>query len=367
MSKEHTPDIEFYCGLNERYWNHHTVEPGECVCIAPFTSSKMKSKKTGEVKRVLRKTHVLIDDTKVKRVMVDSCAFSERIELENFVIVKNERISFNAALQRQIDHAREFKYDHLVESVVSYDLLIDEVWRDGQRSKERWSVEAAEYAVNETIKAAQYLTTQRERIDQAFGHHVRLVLSAQGVDAAQYLRCTQEIVKVMDTDDDIFGLGGWCITGLIRHKMLPAAADMLPGVFEVLGQMGVKRVHVFGVIIPALLGFLLYLCDSYGIHLSTDSAGPCVEPARNGNWGYGSWTNPGYKRASMFDSCHVVDADGKKAPTCTPQTRCIGHDRILHTQLTREYLANFREREPGYYHAIKAKNREYEQLSWIGV
>jgi hypothetical protein len=358
------PDIQFYCGLNERYWNHHEVEPGTRVCIAPFTSSESDDKKTGEKKRSLRKTHVIIDDTKVKSIMIDSCAFSERIELQDFVIVRNERLSFNDALQRQIAHAYEFRYAHLVESVVSYDLLIDEVWRDGERSKERWSAQAAEYAVQETIAAARYLASQRKRIDGAFGHHVRLILSAQGVNAEQYTRCAREIIKVMKPDD-IFGLGGFCITGLIRHTMLPAAALILPPVFEVLGRANVKRVHVFGVVIPALLGFLLYLCDQYGIELSTDSAGPCVEPARNGNWGYGSWTDPTYKKAPILASCRVVDEQGNKAPTCLPETHCAGHDRILHTQLTRDYLANFRDREPALIVPLSVP--EYRQLSFLDL
>lgn len=339
------PDIEFYCGLNEKYWNHHAVEPGTHVCIAPFTSTEMVDKKTGATKRVLRKTHVLIDGAKVKCVMVDSCAFSERVELKDGIIVVNERLSFNDALQRQIAHAYEFRYAHIVESLVSYDLLIDETWQDGERSKQRWSVKSAEYAVEETIKAAHYLASQRRRIDGAFGHHVRLILSAQGVEAEQYRRCAEEIVKVMKPDD-IFGLGGWCITGLMRHIMLPAAAAILPGVFEVLGKAGVKRVHVFGVIIPGLLGFLLYLCDRHGIFLSTDSAGPCTEPARNGNWGYGSWTDPSYKVAPILDSCRVLDEQENKAPTCTPDTICRGLDRIRHTTLTRDWLAHFRGREP---------------------
>lgn len=341
------PDILFYCGLNERYWNHHTVEPGAYVCIAPFTS---RQDKTG-TKRLLSKTNVLIDETRVNHIMVDSCAFSERIEVQGGVIVKNERLSFNDALQRQIAHAYEFRYAHLVEAIVSYDLLIDETWVDGVRSKQRWSVEAAEFAVTETISAAQYLASQRQRIDHTFGHPVHLVLSAQGVNTEQYARCAAEIVKVM-RPDDIFGLGGWCIAGLLRHAMLPAAAEILPRVFEVLGRAGVKRVHVFGVILPALLGFLLYLCDRSGLHLSTDSAGPCVEPARNASWGYGSWSNPKYKPAKVLASCRTLDAAGNKAPTCIPETFCTGMERIRHVTLTRDYLAHFREREPQLVKAL---------------
>jgi hypothetical protein len=337
------PDIQFYCGLNEKFWNHHAVEPGTHVCIAPVTGRNEQGR-TGQ-KKSKRETSVLIDPTKVTHVLLDSGAFSDGIELVNGEVVRNHRLSFEDALQRQIGHAYKYHYAPLVESVVSYDLLIDETWQDGERSKIRWSADAAEYAVKETVKAAAFLSTQRRRIDRAFGHHVRLVLSAQGVDVEQYARCAEALVTYMKPGD-IFGLGGWCITGLMRHIMLPAAAAILPGVFEVLGRAGVKRVHVFGVVIPKLLGFLLYLCRMHGIELSTDSSGLCSEPAKNGNWGYGSWTNQAYKVAPILESCKVLDTYGEKAPTCATDTMCRGLERCRHVQLTRDYLAHFSEREP---------------------
>ncbi len=362
------PDIVFYCGLNEKYWNHHPIEPGTHVCIAPCTSSELREKETGEViKRALRKTQVLIDDTKVQHVLLDSSAFSDRIELdERGTIVENKRLSFNHALERQIAHAYEFHYAHLVSELASYDLLIDEVWKDGVRSKNRWSVNAAEFAVQETVKAAGYLSSQQQRIDRAFGHHVCLVLSAQGVEREQYKRCAEAIVPLMK-HDDVFGLGGWCITGLSRHEMLPAAAAMLPEVFDVLRHAGVRRVHVFGVIIPALLGFLLYLCDSAGIHLSTDSSGPCREPAEHGRWGYGSWTDPTYKKRSpqTLESCKVLDAQGNKAPACPPGTHCKGLERARHVLFTREYLAHFREREPDLVRSLPVPT--FRQLTLMEV
>lgn len=341
MTETHKqPDILFYCGLNEKTWNHHAMDTGPYVCIAPVTGRSDPG--TGKGKR---ETGVFVDPTKVKHVLLDSGAFSDGIELANGEVVRNNRLSYEYALQRQIAHAYKYHYVELVGGIVSYDLLIDETWQDGERSKIRWSVGAAEYAVQETVKAATFLSSQRERIDRVFGHHVSLVLSAQGVNAEQYIRCAEEIVKLMKPDD-IFGLGGWCITGLLRHTMLPAAASILPGVFEVLGKAGVKRVHVFGVILPKLLGFLLYLCRLYGIELSTDSAGPCTEPAKNGNWGYGSWTNPAYKVAPILSSCKALDEHGEKSPTCSSDTVCRGLDRSRHVALTWDYLAHFSEREP---------------------
>ncbi len=100
----------------------------------------------------------------------------------------------------------------------------------------------------------------------------------------------------------------------MRHVMLPAAAAILPRVFEILGKAGVKRVHVFGVILPKL--------------------------------GYGSWTNPAYKVAPVLESCKVLDEHGEKASTCTPETFCRGLERCRHVRLTGDYLAHFSEREP---------------------
>lgn len=343
LSETKLPDIQFYCGLNEKFWNHHPVEPGTHVCVAPVTG-RNEQDETGR-KKSKRETSVLIDATKVTHVLLDSGAFSDGIELCSGQVLRTSRLSYEHALQRQIAHAYKYHYAQLVEALVSYDLLIDETWQDGERTKRRWSVQAAEYAVQETVKAAAFLSSQRRCIDRAFGHHVQLVFSAQGVNAEQYLRCAKALVPHMQPDD-IFGLGGWCITGLMRHIMLPAAATILPGVFEVLGSAHVKRVHVFGVVIPKLLGFLLHLSQHYGIALSTDSSGPCSEPAKNGNWGYGSWTNPAYKVAPILESCKIRDQDGEKAPTCSPDTLCRGLERCRHVALTRDYLAHFSEREP---------------------
>lgn len=361
------PDIEFYCGLNEVTWNHHQMETGPYVCIAPVTTTTVKNS-DGTKKKVLRNTNLYVDPAKIKHILLDSGAFSDGIELDaDGNIVANKRLSFDAALQRQFNHALKYHYTEQVEAIVSYDLLIDETWQQGERNKKRWSVESAEYAVSETIKAAQYLASPqtRKRIDAFFNHHIHLCLSAQGISAEQYKRCTEAIVKVMKPGD-IFGLGGWCITGLMRHEMLPAAALMLPPTFEVLGKAGVKRVHVFGVIIPKMLGFLLYLCDQYGIQLSTDSSGPCSEPAKNGNWGYGSWTNPDYKVAPILDSCKMLDEQGKKAPTCPPDTICRGLERNRHVALTSDYLANFRTREPHLVASLPVpKLVAFTQMSWL--
>ncbi len=330
------PDILFYCGLNERTWNHHAMETGEYVCIAPVCG---KTEKTKTINRVYAAPD------KVKYVLMDSSAFSDKIELSpQGTILKNDRLSFEDALHRQITHAYQFKYVEQVTHLASYDLLIDETWLDGERSKQRWSRDAAAYAVRETVSAAVYLSKQRRRLRKVFGHPIGLVLSAQGVEVEQYMYCAEQIIPYLE-EGDIFGLGGWCITGLLPTIMLPCFKQVMSKLIPFLASQGIKRVHVWGVIMPEALAFLYALCRRYGIQPSTDSSGPCRYPIL-GNWGYGSWRNSAYRVPPILQTCKAVNAYGKKVPVCLPDTRCRGLERCRHVTLTRDYLAHFHEREP---------------------
>lgn len=335
-------DIRFYCGLNEHNWNHHPMTPGPYACIAPVYGKTIKTKTINRV----------TVPSEVKSVLVDSGAFADRLD---------DRLSFEESMHRQVAHAYQFGYVRQISHVASYDLLIDEKWQDGERSKQRWSKDEAEFAVRETVAAAQYIASQRTRLKEIFGHEVGLALSAQGVEVEQYLRCTKQIVACME-DGDLFGLGGWCITGLLPGIILPSFQDIMDEVIPYLGSQGVKRVHVWGVIFPQALAYLLNLCDQHEIQPSTDSSGPCRYPVL-GNWGYGTWRDNTYKTPPILDSCKMIDEHGRKAPTCTPDTKCRGLERCLHVRLTREYLAHLRDRELALYNVV-GKTR-YKQLSWL--
>src|SRR5256886_1192918 len=318
-------DIRFYCGLNEHTWNHHEMTPGPFACIAPIYGKSVKTKSM---------TRVTVPN-EVDNILVDSGAFADRLD---------DRLSFEESMNRQIAHAYQFNYPEQVSHVASYDLLIDEKWQDGERSKQRWSKDEAEFAVRETVAAAQHIAGQRQRLNEIFGHPVGLALSAQGVEAEQYLRCAKRIVACME-DGDLFGLGGWCITGLLPSIILPSFKEIMGVVVPYLGSQGVRRVHIWGVIFPKALGYLLSLCDAYGIQPSTDSSGPCRYPVM-GNWGYGSWRDNSYKTPPILASCKEIDEYARKSPTCKPGTHCRGLERCRHVNLTRDYLANFRDREP---------------------
>lgn len=194
--------------------------------------------------------------------IIDSGAFSDPPE---------KRLTPEAALSRQLvwesKAGNKWGQTWQAYALVSYDLLIDEVWSNGERKKERWSIKRADWAVRETVEAAQYLAGQREHLSPR-----RLILSAQGVDSIQYREAMAEILKVA-TPNDIIGFGGWCILGRFT-SWLPEFWRTLHLTFPMIAQRGIKDVHIFGVLYQPALGGMLYLADQYGLKVSTDSTAP---------------------------------------------------------------------------------------------
>jgi hypothetical protein len=201
------------------------------------------------------------------RLFFDSGAFPEvRID---------RRITPEQALNRQLEQLVKFPTQPRETWLVSYDRLIDEKFIGGDRKKERWSVEDAEEAVRQTVEAAQYFHSQRDRLSQ-----FTLVQSCQGVDAAQYLRCVEEVLQYC-IPNDVLGLGGWCILGK-QKKWLPTFWETIASVVPLVAKAGITKIHIFGVTwwrstkgFPQTpLGSLLWLCDKHGIALSCDGRSP---------------------------------------------------------------------------------------------
>src|SRR5262245_31071942 len=123
------------------------------------------------------------------RCLLDSGAFSDPPE---------RRLTPEQALERQLawEQRAAGGSDWRVEAVVSLDRLIDETGLDGRRQKRRWTLEAAESAVHETVEAAHYLASQRERLAPR-----QLVLACQGVDSEQYADCAAGVLDVAQPGD----------------------------------------------------------------------------------------------------------------------------------------------------------------------
>lgn len=289
--------IDFYCGVNDTVWNKHPVNPGQLVCISPIYGSETEKKREN---RVCIPSH--------SKVLQDGGPFCDGPE---------DRLEFSAALDRQLKHSDKYKYTEQVTHRASYDLLIDEKWESGIRYKKRWLENEAWDAVKETVQAAEYMSKNYDG---------GRVLSAQGVSAKQYLECAMRVMEWFNPEQDIFGLGGWCIAGKMPLQIRPSFNLVMLSVIPFVAKADVKWVHVWGVTDVTFLGPLLWLCDQHNLKLSTDSSGPQVRPTR-GHWGFRGWTKNNYKR---------------------PPVETRGIHRAIHVQLTRSRLNNLRQSE--FYH-----------------
>jgi len=204
------------------------------------------------------------------KALMDSGAFTDSPE---------ERLTPEQALDRQLSRERQWRtfceqqtlpgFVWKAEAFASYDRLIDETWAGGVRHKQRWTVKAADAAVEETVEAARYLTTRRRDLQPR-----RLVLACQGVDAAQYYSCVLEVLR-FTTPDDWIGLGGWCILGRWK-SWLPEFWRTIRLCMPEIAAAHIGHVHIFGCIWPPALGGLLWLSDQYGISVSSDSGAPIL-------------------------------------------------------------------------------------------
>lgn len=203
------------------------------------------------------------------RYLLDSGAFSDRPE---------DRLTPPDALSRQLQWearaADAWGVPVAAEAVVSYDLLIDEVWVDGVRHKRRWSVADADAAVRETVGSAAYLASQRTALAPR-----HLVLSCQGVDAAQYAECCQQVLRHAQAGDWV-GYGGWCIIGRLQ-SWLPEYRRTLSRTIPQIAHAGIRHVHLFGVLWEPAVAAMLWIADQHGITVSTDSTAPLLAATRS--------------------------------------------------------------------------------------
>lgn len=316
MNHTQTEAVRFYAGSCEDDWCGLPVEVGPFACVSPVYGRTLATKSPNHVRL----------SAKTIAVLQDSGAFCDGI---------GQRLSFEEALQRQIEHAERYGYADRLTHRASYDQLIDEKWDyQGRRYKSRWSEEAAWDACITTIKAAKYLASHRENLHGIF--------SAQGVTASQYLACVQGILPYIQ-DGDMLGLGGFCIVGRIPRQIMPVFREIIHTIIPFVGREGIKQIHIWGCLYAPALGELLWLCDQHHIHLSTDSVYPSLRPVL-GRWGYASWTDPTYKY---------------RRPPVGPE---LARDRKTHCELVRNWLAHFRAREPEHYRwrAIRKQHRMFE-------
>ena len=237
--------VRLYCGVGATKWGEvEPTEPGPYACISPVG---------GRGERQAPTRVAIPQDVKV---MQDSGAFSDD---------RTNRIPFQEAYDRQMKHAETCHYASQVIYRASYDYRIGEAWTDGNFTIRAWSAEECDKAVDETIRAAEFAADHRDEI-------AGKVMSAQGADLEQYFHCARQVIPTMNMAKDKLGFGGYCTIGIRKSQMI-TFQDVCRVVVPYCAQQGVKWIHLWGVIYAHALGELLWMCDKYGIRLSTDSSG----------------------------------------------------------------------------------------------
>lgn len=198
--------------------------------------------------------------------LVDSGAFQD--------IDKHQRLTPEEAIDRQLKYRdifrKQFNTSWNFEAVSIYDQMIgvDEVVINGQKKKQRGTIETAKYAIESTLKSA-YIYKQYER---DLG---RIIYIAQGVTPEQYVfDCAVPLLSYLRPGIDYFGIGGFCIIGKQRRLLLPLFKITVDLLLPYLKHANVQRIHTYGICMPEAITYIATKTEAYGIDLSTDSSAP---------------------------------------------------------------------------------------------
>lgn len=250
--------------LNGADYSPETITP--YLCLNPYYKVSLKTPE-----------HV--------NYILDSGAFQN--------VSAQSRLTPEGALQRQIDFEKAI--GRKAEAIVSYDRLVDEQARDGVQIKERVSESLGKEYVEETIEAAKFLCSQRDRLEGR-----RLVLSCQGATASQYMGCLKAILDIA-SPRDIVGLGGFCI--LYKSARYEAEFyEVINKGLPLIREAGIERVHIFGMSVFRVLVQADLYARRLGIDLSYDTSSPEINSV------FGKCFDPlEGQMASVFSKIHKMD------------------------------------------------------------
>jgi hypothetical protein len=221
------------------------------------------------IRDILPNTHVLCD----------SGSFQD--------IDKHIRLHPKDALERQLQYKTYLEKEcagiHF-EGLAIYDNMVgvDEIMLCDQngiyrKQKVRGNEETSLSAIQSTLDAADYYYTQRSRID------TKIIWIAQGIHPRQYIDACALPLLEYASSEDYFGLGGFCIIGRSKKRMLPIFYETVHELVPLVKKKGIQRIHVFGVSVPEAIEYLHTECKKYGIESSTDTSAPEVAARRYGN------------------------------------------------------------------------------------
>ncbi len=189
--------------------------------------------------------------------ILDSGAFQD--------VRSEHRLTFAQALDRQLSF--ESSVGRRAEAIVSYDRLVDEQIGDSGQFKKRVDADTGAEYVEETVKAAEYLSSKRVDLDGR-----KIVLSCQGTSARQYLQCLDSVLDVSEPGD-IIGIGGFCI--LSKSKAYEREFyEIVSEAFPKIRDAGLSRVHISGMGVFRVLVQTDIWARMNGLECSYDTSAP---------------------------------------------------------------------------------------------
>jgi len=188
-------------------------------------------------------------------VLLDSGAFQD--------VDKDKRLTYEEALNRQLNFEQAAGF--VSQRIVSYDRLVDEQLKEGKKVKCRVDEDNGWEYVKDTVGAAQYLVSQRDKLAPR-----QLVLSNQGTTTEQYLTCLKEVLRIAQPQDCI-GMGGFCIIGA-RKTLQPQFFEIQEKSFPLIKDAGITDIHLFGVTAIPVLERWVEIARPYDFNLSVDSS-----------------------------------------------------------------------------------------------
>ncbi|MBE9015885.1 hypothetical protein IQ272_07005 [Chroococcidiopsidales cyanobacterium LEGE 13417] len=195
--------------------------------------------------------------------MLDSGAFSDL----------QRRFTPEQALIRQLTwEARASKklgVSWRCQAIASYDFIVPKALQ-----LKSWRLEPdAQTAIDLTVEAAQYITSQRQYLKPR-----HLILGCQGTDIEQYRQCVLRVLEYANADDWC-GLGGWSKLGTYR-SLLPIFYETLHECIRAIAASRIRHIHLYGVLLEQALAGLLFMADRYHLSVSCDSNRPLLDLTR---------------------------------------------------------------------------------------
>lgn len=199
-----------------------------------------------------------------------------------FQDVGKTRLTPKQALIRQWTHRNRIRdvlqlpyWDFTAVSIYDQMAGVDEAIINGRKVKIRGTEESAQYAIEETLRSANFYAKNRHIFNSS------LIFIGQGINPDQYVNAC--VIPMFDlfNNRDWLGLGGFCIIGRIS-SLKSVFYETLVRLIPLAKAKNIKRIHIFGVCVTDVIREVTRLARIHQIHISSDGCTPEINGASFG-------------------------------------------------------------------------------------